>query len=147
MTAAARQHFRSVAAALRDGTLPAADDVKRLADAFDQIAQGASADIAFGLRLKPGQHQSQDQIAARDELLRTTALRFWPGASVAEQTRQLSRALKNYCGGRWQRDRAADKCPHPDGAPESYLFRVLKLRDLAVGERQMHRILTSAQAY
>jgi hypothetical protein len=147
MIAAARKHLRSVAAALRDGTLPAAEDVKRLADTLDQIAQGVDADLAFGLRLKPGQHQSQEQIAERDRLWREAAARFWAAASPTEQAQQLCRALRSYRRGRWQRDRVAVECPYSNDKLESYLWRSLRLRDRDIGGRQMFRVLTSARQF
>jgi hypothetical protein len=147
MTAAARQHFSSVAAALRSGVLLDADDARRIANAFDQIAKGEDADKALGLRLKPGQHQSQEQIAARDELWREAAARFWAAASPTEQAAQLCRSLKSYRGRRWQRDRAAVACPYSSDKLENYLWRSLRLRDRDIGERQMHRVLTSARPF
>ena len=147
MTAAVRQHLKSVAADLRDGVLLDADDARRMADALDKIAQGQSADVALGLKLKPGQHRSQDQIEARDVMLQEAARVFWPDASPTEQARQLSRALKNYRSDRWQRDRSEVECPHRSGTLASYLFRVLRLRDRSIGQRQMERITTSATQF
>jgi hypothetical protein len=146
MTAAVRQHLRSVAADLREGVLLDADDAVRLANALEKIAQGVAPDIAFDLRLKPGQHRTQDQIAARNDLLRQTARTFWPDAIVTEQARQLCGALKRYRGGRWERERSAVACPHPRGTLAAHLWRLLHHRDRAIGERQMQRILTSARA-
>jgi hypothetical protein len=147
MTAPIRQRLASVAADLREGALDA-HDVARLADALDEIAQGVAADVAFGLRLKPGQHQSGEQIAARDELARLTARTFWPpDASVTEQARQLCDALKRYRGGRWRRERIAVECPYPSGTLTAHLWHLLQYRDRAIGERQMHRILTSARPF
>jgi hypothetical protein len=146
MTAAVRQRLRSVAADLRDGVLLDAVEARRIADALDHIAQGIAADVAFGLRLKPGQHHQRDQIAARDDLLREAAGKFW-SASASEQSRQLSGALEKYRGGRWQRDRSAVECPYPPDKLAGYLWRVLRLRDRDIGERQMLRILTDATRF
>jgi hypothetical protein len=142
-----RQHLATVAATLRGGALLDADDAKRIADALDQIVQGVAADVAFGFRLKPGQHRTQAQIAARDDLLRQTARTFWPDASATEQARQLSDALARYRDGRWRHDRVAVECPHPVGALTAHLWRLLRHRDRAIGKRQMHRIVTSARLF
>jgi hypothetical protein len=147
MTTAVRQYLRFVAADLRDGAVLDVDDARRIAEAFDKIAEGQSADIAFGLRLKPGQHRSQEEVYARDDLFRTTARTFWPNANVTEQARQLCRALKHYRNGRWDRDRAAAACPYPSSTLTAHLWRLLRHRDLAIGERQMARILTPATPF
>ena len=147
MSAAVRQHLRSVAADLRDGVLLDAVEARRIADALDQIAQGVAADVALGLRLKPGQHRSRDRIAERDDLLRQAARTFWPQVSVTEQARQLSRALDDYrSNGGWYRSRVAVECPHPNQRLQSYLWRVLRLRDHGIGPRQMLRILCPTSA-
>ena len=127
MTAAVRQHLRCVAAILRDGVMLDADDAKRLADAFDKIAGGVAPDVALGLRLKPGQRRTQEQIVARDALLRQIARRYFPGMSPTLQSRQLCTALARYHAGSWQRDRSASDNPHGDTL-KGDLWQVLRHR-------------------
>lgn len=142
-----RQQLASYAAALRAGGSLDADGAAQLADAFDQIAAGVPADVALGLRLKPGQHQSAAQIAARDQLLRLAALRFWPDVGVTEQARHLALALGRYHAGRWQRERSANENPHRGDTLAGYLWQLLRLRDRCIGERQIARALVSDICY
>ena len=83
-------------------------------------------------------------------MLRLTAQTFWPDVGATEQARRLSRALGAYRSkGGWQRARSAIECPHPNRRLQSYLWRVLRLRDRDIGPRQMLRILcpTSASGF
>lgn len=89
MSAPFRQRLVSIAAAVRVGALDQADSA-HIANAFDAIVLGASADDAFGLRLKPGEHRSAAAIAARDRAIRETVQR-WPDVGDLEQGAAIER--------------------------------------------------------
>ena len=134
MTAAVRQHLRCVAAILRDGVMLDADDAKRLADAFDKIADGDAPDVALGLRLKPGRVARKNRSWRGMRCCGRSARRYFPGMSATEQARQLCTALARYHAGSWQRDRSASDNPHGDTL-KGDLWQVLRHRDRVVSAR------------
>ena len=73
-------------------------------------------------------------LPARDALLREAAAIVGP--------RRLAAVLRNYHATSWPRDRV--RSSPPEDRLKSLLWRVLKLRDASVGERQLQRIIGRA---
>jgi hypothetical protein len=75
----------------------------------------------------------------RDEAVREHAERFCGGFSELSVSKRLAGELRQYRSGRWRRERFSDS---PPASPvRASLWRILKLVDTALSERQIRRIL------
>ena len=76
------------------------------------------------------------ELEARDDRLRLAATMLPPG----RRARRLSEALGHYKANGWRRDRLS---PHPPADPlRRLLWEALSLKDYALGERQLMRVLS-----
>lgn len=73
-------------------------------------------------------------VSRRNELIREL------GQDVT--ARELAAELRRYAGSNWtRRDSVLAICPYPANDRRSRLFAILKLRDFAIGEHQIRRVL------
>jgi hypothetical protein len=126
--------LRHVARKLADG-----DEHEQTAAGFiELVLSGASLDEVLGTPA-PGQRSVTTQlaIAARDQLLRDAASRFFPDLPLAAQARELAGALTRYAASAWMRERAETSCPaRHHGRIEAVCWQVLKHRDLVLTPRR-----------
>ena len=78
--------------------------------------------------------RQEHQVAARNELLRELG-RTMTAKALADELRRYHRSA-------WRGDRAKARNPYRDGDRRATLWRIFRLRDTAVGERQCRKILS-----
>jgi hypothetical protein len=144
VTAQPPHRLAAVAAALGDGK-PLDEGIRQwFLDAVQTILVGAqSADVALDLRVAPGQ-RGRKTIAtdeARYARIRYIGVTFWPNANASESARQFHRALSQYHGGRWRRDRLCTECPVGLSPLHQEFWHLLKLHDRVLSEDRLRRIL------
>lgn len=100
---------------------------------------------ALGIERRPGSRRITTAIrhTKRDQLLREAATRFVPARPVAEQARELYRALVRYAGSAWKQERRVRSCParHRDRI-EEFCWHILKVKDQAVGIDRIRKVLS-----
>lgn len=141
------KRLRRIASAIGAGLAPDRGDLAWLADVIDRILAGEPADVALGLKTKPGQRtwRTSAALAERDQIFKEAARRFLAGRSLAEQAHRLSIQLSYYHATAWQRERASDLCPDRHlGTIREFLWRGLKARDRALSERSLRQVLAAS---
>jgi hypothetical protein len=113
--------------ALRDGSLDAS----------------GAARLVETLRRRPGQRSWQTLAIdeARYAKIDSIGKAFWPNTNVSECARRFHRALSQYHGGRWRRDRFCAECPTDLSPLHQQLWQLLKLHDRVLSEDRLRRIL------
>jgi hypothetical protein len=104
---------------------------------------GEAARLTEALRRRPGQ-RSWQTIAndeARYAKIETIGKTFWPNTNISECACQFHRALSQYHGGRWRRDRLHVECPSDLRPLHQQLWHLLKLHDRLLSEARLRRIL------
>ncbi len=131
----AARKLADLAEALKLGGALSDEVREQLSEAFDRITAGEPADVALGIRLKPGQRSLQyvRRHEHRNATLRETAVRFWPGSLPPEQARHIAEGLARYRSAGWRFDRIVDQCPaRLLGTKQEAFFYILKQVDAAL---------------
>jgi hypothetical protein len=139
--------LRRIAAAIRAGRALDREDEHWLATVLDRILTGEPADVALGLKARPGQRtwHTRAVLTERNRLLKEAARRFLSGLSLAEQAHRLSIELSRYRATAWQRERTSDHCPNRHhGTIREFVWRALKLHDRPLSARSLRLVLAAS---
>jgi hypothetical protein len=136
-----RDFLRGAAAAAELGEATA----QALAGACTAWLDGAlTLDRAFGVRPASGRDpRTELRHERRKRLLRDIAARF-PGSDL-KRADQLHERLSIYFGGRWRRDRLADRCPYAPDTVEAALWQTLKIEPAVLSGDRIRRLISGRE--
>ena len=122
-----------------------ADAARRHSDDLNRYLSGEfDLEIALGLKVR-GERTPETRagLEQRDHHIREVATRFFAGASVAEQARQICMEMNRYQAGSWLVEGALDECPARHRRRMQGLFWLaLKARPIVPGDRWLREILS-----
>jgi hypothetical protein len=110
----------------------------------------ASLDEALGVKPEPGQRKpiTLAMIAARNESLRETAAREFPGIAVSRQAHKMHTEMSRYAASAWKQDRHEKQIPERlAGTAQAVAWQMLTDEDRLISERQIRKILSPSHGY
>jgi hypothetical protein len=120
-------------------------DLVRHAEDLDCFLSNAcpSLDDACSVYRNRGQHDIRVALRreARNQLIRETAHRFFPGASRFAQSRELAERFERYFCGEWQRTKTHDACPYEPDCLRAALWEALRFIDQPLKQHAIQNIL------
>jgi hypothetical protein len=126
-------------------------DALTLANAIERYLQGdGELEELLGLRSisRARRPSTKFAITRRNDLIRETAARFYPGPNQSDQARRLHQDLHRYAyDGDWKRERGSADCPRRSGTLKAALWSILKARNQVLSVETIRACLLLSNGY